>query len=85
MENSVDAQIKAAVEAERARCIALCDDLASRWEKRAMKTRERGTTRSFWNGKPYVIPSLEAAAKSIEAAAYGLRTVERGIREGWGK
>lgn len=78
------------VAAERERCACLAEDLAGRWERSAIKTREDGSFlgQSLWSWPPFrsvpcVKPKWEEAAKGIEAAAHGLRTVARGIREGW--
>lgn len=77
------------VEAERARCASLCDELASRWERQAAGVRDLGTyyTRKWFFGEKvaHVLPGYEKVALDIEAAAHGLRTIERGIREGWGE
>jgi hypothetical protein len=80
--------IDAAVTAERERCAWLCEELAGRWERSAAKLREDGsyTTRAVWPpGKKVtcVKPKWHQAALDTEAAAHGLRTVARGIREGW--
>lgn len=74
-----------AVAAERERCATLADDLATRWEVSAMKCRTHTFTTGGWFSKPrtHVIPQYEQMAKSLDDAAHGLRTVSRGIREGW--
>lgn len=71
-----------AIGEERDRCASIAADLAQRWERTAHEVRARGTTRFFWIGKPYVSPEAEKTARSIEAAAHGLRCVERLIRDG---
>lgn len=72
------------VTVERERCARLAEELASRWEKSAVKMRDEG---KYWGGflwkREFVRPNWEKGAKDIEAAADGLRTVARGIREGW--
>lgn len=70
------------IAAERERCARIADGLAEKWEASAAKIRQAGSTRFFWIGRPYVAPAIENNAKSIEAAAHGLRTVARLIREG---
>lgn len=70
------------VKAERERAASLADDLAGRWEASAARLRERCMTRFLWFGSRYVTPQADKDAKSIEAAAHGLRTVARLIREG---
>lgn len=77
-----------AVKDERERCAWLCEELAGRWERSAAKLRVDGsyTTRALW--PPFkevkcIKPNWEKAADDVDAAVHGLRTVARGIREGW--
>lgn len=70
------------VSVERERAASIADGLAERWEASAARLRERCTSRLFWFGKRYVTPQGERDAASVEAAARGLRTVARLIREG---
>lgn len=70
------------VTVERERAASIADDLARRWEASAARLRERCMTRFLWFGSRYVTPQADKDAKSIEAAAHGLRTVARLIREG---
>jgi hypothetical protein len=84
MANLTEDEINAMLADERERCALLAEDLAGRWERSAAKFRIDGTFNYGWLGrKKSVIPSVERAAKDTEAAAHGLRTVARGIREGW--
>lgn len=80
--------IDEAVAVERERCAWLCEELAVRWERSAAKLRKDGSydTRAIWPpGKRItcIKPRWKQAALDTEAAAHGLRTVARGIREGW--
>jgi hypothetical protein len=70
------------IEAERERAASIADGLAERWEASAARLRQRGVSRFFWIGPRYVTPQADKDAKGIEAAAHGLRTVARLIREG---
>jgi hypothetical protein len=69
---------------ERDRCAYLAEDLAGRWERSAIRMRDEG---SYWGGFLWkykcVKPKWERVALDIESAAHGLRTVAKGIREGW--
>lgn len=67
---------------ERRRCAEIAAGLAERWEATAAKIRADGTRRFFGFGKPYVTPIAERDAKTVDAAAKGLRTVESLIRDG---
>lgn len=73
---------------ERERCALLAETLAARWEASGARLRDEGTyyVRALW--PPFkrvkcVTPRREQAAKDIEAAAHGLRTIAQGCREGW--
>lgn len=77
-------EINQAIDAERERCARLCEELARRWEARAVKLREDGSYQGGWLWrKKCVRPKWEEPAKNMEAAAGGLHTIARGIREGW--
>ncbi len=68
--------------AERERCADIAEGLAERWEASAAKLRAEHQVRFFWIGKPYVSPIADQDARTIDAAAHGLRTVASLIREG---
>lgn len=77
-----------AVKDERERCVWLCEQLAERWERSAAKLRADGsyTTRAIYplfKKVTCIKPNWRKAADDIDAAVHGLRTVARGIREGW--
>lgn len=72
--------------AERENAALLCEDLASRWEQSAAKTRADGTF-TAWGIWPFtkrttVHPRWEQSAKEIESAAHGLHMVAQIIRKG---
>lgn len=67
---------------ERQRCAQMCADLATIWEQSAKDMRARGTYKTIF-GNVRVAPKYEEGARSIEAAAHGVRTLERGIADGW--
>lgn len=67
---------------ERNRCATIADALASRWEASAARLRTNYTKRFLFFGKPYVATMAERDARAIDAAASGLRTVAKLIREG---
>ena len=69
------------VQAERERCAEVAACLAEKWEATAAKLRSEGTCKP-WFGKPYVKPFYERDAKTIDAAAQGIRAIERVIRSG---
>jgi hypothetical protein len=73
---------EAIVAKERERAASIAEDLATRWEGSAKKIRQQRQTRFFFIGPSYTTPRAESDAKTIEAAAYGLRTVARLIRDG---
>lgn len=67
--------------AERQRCWDICQGLAEEWQASAARIRLEGsfTTRSLW--PPFkkvtvVLPGWEKAARDIEAAVTGLRTIQ---------
>lgn len=69
---------------EAERCALLAEDLAGRWERSAAKARaEHSFTVGWFRKRIVVMPVWEQYAKSMEAAAHGLRTVARACREGW--
>jgi hypothetical protein len=78
---TTDAAVDAARKAERERAALIAEALAGRWEARARKIREDHTARFFWFGPPYVTPVWEGHARTIDAAAHGLRTVARLVRD----
>jgi hypothetical protein len=82
MDDRVEQSADWAVQEERERCASIADGLAVRWERSANERRARGQTRFLFIGPAYTTPRAEADAKAIEAAAHGLRTVARLIREG---
>lgn len=81
----IEAAIELAARKDEAeRCALLCEELANRYEASAVKTRADGT---YTNGWPFhnkfVRPRWEDAAKALDSAASGLRTVATGCRKGW--
>ncbi len=66
------------------RCALLAEGLAAIHEASAARIRREGTFTYGWFGrKKRVAPAWERAAKDMEAAAHGLRTIARGCRAGW--
>lgn len=68
---------------ERTRCAQIADGLAEKWEASAAKWRADHTMRAWFGlGSSFVAPFAERDAKAIDAAAHGLRSVAKLIREG---
>ena len=68
---------------ERENSAALCDELARKLERSALKLRVENTRKRRWPlGGSFVVPSAERNASAIDAAAHSLRTVSRMILSG---